>query len=103
MSTAEATLSLPALIQKLDDELPLVDAPEDAPSIDQPFFVPGTWESRSRESQSRRRSTSRTWGGIRVQIQLDDAAPFIGFIFAMACLGATVAAIVFDARISQLW
>jgi hypothetical protein len=103
MSKVDAQ-ALSTLIEKLDDELPLV-APEEAPSSsDLTFFIPGTWESHGRDVAPRRRAPEPTsWGGVRVLIRMDDAAPFIGFMFAMAGLGAMVAAFVFGARIAPLW
>ena len=98
MSIPESHLSLPDLIRRLDEELPIVETVE-LPESELTFFVPGTWEtSPPFRSGGRQRPRLVT----RVRVTVDDPA-LIGFILTMLGFGATVAGIVFNARLTQIW
>lgn len=98
MSTPQRHLSLPDLIRKLDDELPIVETVA-VPDSELTFFVPGTWEtSAAVKTGGRQRPRLAT----RVRVTVDDPA-LIGFILTMLGFGATVAGIVLDARLTHIW
>ena len=90
MPTAQATPSLTDSIHSLDEALSLV-AVEEAPASGPAFVVPGAWESSS-QRPSRRPLPS-----------IENSAPPIGFMLIMLLIGASAAAVVFHARILQIW